>query len=74
MTLKQMLVEMLNRKASDLHIRVGIRPHLRVNGMLEQINTDPISIEQMDKTVAKILNEKQQERFHRKHEIDLAIS
>ena len=74
MTLKQMLVEMLNRKASDLHIRVGIRPHLRVNGMLEQINTDPISIEQMDKTVAQILNEKQQERFHRKHEIDLALS
>ena len=74
MTLKQMLVEMLNRKASDLHIRVGIRPHLRVNGMLEQINTDPITIEQMDKTVAQILNEKQQERFHRKHEIDLALS
>ncbi|MEE8405232.1 MAG: PilT/PilU family type 4a pilus ATPase [candidate division Zixibacteria bacterium] len=74
MTLKQMLVEMLNRKASDLHIRVGIRPHLRVNGLLEQINTDPITIEQMDKTVAQILNEKQQERFHRKHEIDLALS
>ncbi|MCH9024532.1 MAG: PilT/PilU family type 4a pilus ATPase [candidate division Zixibacteria bacterium] len=74
MTLKQMLVEMLNRKASDLHIRVGIRPHLRVNGMLEQINTDPITIEQMDKTVSQILNEKQQERFHRKHEIDLALS
>ncbi len=74
MTLKQMLVEMLNRKASDLHIRVGIRPHLRVNGLLEQINTDPITIEQMDKTVSQILNEKQQERFHRKHEIDLALS
>ena len=74
MTLKQMLVEMLNRKASDLHIRVGIRPHLRVNGMLEQINADPITIEQMNKTVSQILNEKQQERFHRKHEIDLALS
>lgn len=74
MTLKQMLVEMLNRKASDLHIRVGIRPHLRVNGLLEQINTDPITIEQMDKTVSQILNEKQQDRFYRKHEIDLALS
>ena len=74
MTLKQMLVEMLNRKASDLHIRVGIRPHLRVNGMLEQINTDPITIEQIDKIVSQILNEKQQERFYRKHEIDLALS
>jgi len=74
MTLKQMLVEMLNRKASDLHIRVGIRPHLRVNGMLEQINTEPIAVEVMEKVVAQILNEKQQERFYRKNEMDLALS
>ena len=74
MTLKQMLVEMLNRKASDLHIRVGVRPHLRVNGNLEQINTDPISIDSMEKVVAQILNEKQQERFYRKNEMDLALS
>ena len=74
MTLKQMLVEMLNRKASDLHIRVGVRPHLRVNGVLEQINTDPIAIDGMEKIVAQILNEKQQERFYRKNEMDLALS
>lgn len=74
MTLKQMLVEMLNRKASDLHIRVGIRPHLRVNGSLEQINTEPIAIDAMEKVVAQILNEKQQERFYRKNEMDLALS
>jgi len=74
MTLKQMLVEMLNKKASDLHIRVGIRPHLRVNGALDQINTDPVSIDSMEKIVAQILNEKQQERFYRKNEMDLALS
>jgi len=74
MTLKQMLVEMLNRKASDLHIRVGIKPHLRVNGVLEDINTDPLNIDQMEKIVAQILNEKQQERFYRKNEMDLALS
>jgi twitching motility protein PilT len=74
MTLKQMLVEMLNRKASDLHIRVGVRPHLRVNGTLEQINAEPLSIDVMEKIVAQILNEKQQERFYRKNEMDLALS
>lgn len=74
MTLKQLLVEMLNRKASDLHIRVGIRPHLRVNGSLEQISTDPVTIEQMDQTIGQILNEKQKERFYRKNEMDLALS
>ena len=57
MTLKQMLVEMLNRNASDLHIRVGIRPHLRVNGRLEEIATDPINIDLMNQIVTQILNE-----------------
>jgi len=65
---------MLNRKASDLHIRVGIRPHLRVNGTLEQIATDPITIETMEQVVGQILNEKQFERFQRKNEMDLALS
>lgn len=74
MNLKQMLVEMLNRKASDLHLRVGIRPHLRVNGKLEQIATDPISIDQMEQVISQILNEKQLERFYRKNEMDLALS
>ncbi len=74
MNLKQMLVEMLNRKASDLHIRVGIRPHLRVNGTLQQIETDPITIETMEQVVGQILNEKQFERFQRKNEMDLALS
>jgi len=74
MTLKQMLVEMLNRRASDLHIRVGIRPYLRVNGNLEQISTDPITIDNMDQIASQILNEKQLERFNRKNEMDLALS
>ena len=74
MNLKQMLVEMLNRKASDLHIRVGVRPHIRVNGRLEQIATDPITIDTMDQVVSQILNEKQRERFIKKNEMDLALS
>ncbi|MCD6249226.1 MAG: PilT/PilU family type 4a pilus ATPase [candidate division Zixibacteria bacterium] len=74
MNLKQMLVEMLNRKASDLHVRVGIRPHLRVNGKLEQIATEPITIEFMEQIVGQILSEKQFERFRRKNEMDLALS
>ncbi|MBN2226324.1 MAG: type IV pilus twitching motility protein PilT [candidate division Zixibacteria bacterium] len=74
MTLKQMLVEMLNRKASDLHIRVGIRPHIRVNGRLEQLSADPLSIDDMENIVGQILNESQKERFQKKNEMDLALS
>jgi len=74
MNLKQMLVEMLNRSASDLHIRVGVLPHLRVNGKLEKIATDPITMDTMDQIVNQILNDKQKERYFRKNEMDLALS
>jgi twitching motility protein PilT len=74
MNLKQMLVEMLNRRASDLHARVGIRPHLRVDGRLEQIAIDPLNIDDMENIVGQILNEKQLERFRQKNEMDLAVS
>jgi twitching motility protein PilT len=74
MNLKKMLIEMLNRKASDLHIRVGIRPHLRINGLLDQIAMDPLTIDEVESIVGQLLNEKQLERFRRKNEMDLALS
>ena len=74
MNLKQMLVEMLNRKSSDLHIRVGVRPQLRVNGRLEQMAAEPVTIDLMDQIVSQILNDKQRERFQAKNEMDLALS
>ncbi|MCK4633010.1 MAG: PilT/PilU family type 4a pilus ATPase [candidate division Zixibacteria bacterium] len=74
MNLKQMLVEMLNRKASDLHIRVGVRPHVRVNSQLEQLATEPITMELMEQIITQVLNEAQLERFRRRNEMDLALS
>lgn len=74
MNLKQMLNEMLKHKASDLHLRVGIRPYLRVNGNLQQIETDPLSVEAMQTVVSQILTEKQQSKFHKRNEMDLALS
>lgn len=74
MNLKQTLVEMLGHKASDLHLRVGIRPHMRINGRLEQASVDPLTIDDMEGIVGQILNEKQLDRFRRKNEMDLALS
>jgi twitching motility protein PilT len=74
MTLKQMLTEMLARKASDLHLRVGIQPHLRVDGGLVPIEGGVITPEDMETTLNQILSEKQKERFLRRQELDLALS
>ncbi len=74
MNLKQMLTEMQKRKSSDLHLRVGIRPYLRTNGHLEQIEADPMTVELMQQVVSQILTEEQQKKFYKRNEMDLALS
>lgn len=74
MTLKQMLTEMLSRKASDLHLRVGIRPHLRIDGQLTPIDGPAMTPEDLETILNQILSEKQKERFLRRQELDLALS
>jgi twitching motility protein PilT len=74
MNLKQMLTEMQKRKSSDLHLRVGIRPFLRTNGVLEHIETDPVTVETMQTVISQILNEEQQKKFIKRNELDLALS
>lgn len=74
MNLKQMLTEMLKFKASDLHLRVGLRPYLRVNGILQQIETEPLSVDAMQTIISQILTEDQQRRFYKRNEMDLALS
>ena len=74
MNLREMLVEMQQQVASDLHLRVGIRPTLRVNGKLIQLNTDPISKEAMTEILSQILSPEQQKRYSARNEMDLALS
>lgn len=74
MNLKQMLTEMLKRKSSDLHLRVGIRPYLRSNGLLEPIDAEPMTVDGMQAVINQILNEEQQKKFQKRNELDLALS
>ncbi|MFH1701673.1 MAG: type IV pilus twitching motility protein PilT [Candidatus Zixiibacteriota bacterium] len=74
MNLKKMLTEMQKKKSSDLHLRVGIRPYLRTNGNLEQIETDPMTVENMQQVISQILSEEQQKKFYKRNELDLALS
>ena len=74
MTLKQMLEQMLSTKASDLHIRIGVRPTLRIDGMLRTIAEEPVSPQEMEEIMNQILNEDQKKRFLQRSELDLALS
>ena len=54
---------MADRKASDLHLRAGIPPTLRVDGELMGIETDNLTPEQLDEFVKQILSEEQLKRY-----------
>lgn len=74
MNLKQMLEIMLQKKASDLHMRVGLKPILRIDGALNAIETNVLTNEDIEQTLNQILNEDQKGRFIKKNEMDLALS
>ena len=74
MTLKQMLEEVLSTKASDLHLRIGVKPTIRVDGVLRPIADDPITPQDMEETMGQILTEEQKKRFLQRNELDLALS
>lgn len=71
--IEQLLREMVNRKASDLHIRVGVAPVYRINGAL----TKPFDIRvdggMMDSFLDDIMNRDQKIRFEQNKECDFAV-
>ena len=74
MSLKQMLAEVLAKKASDLHLRVGVKPTIRVDGTLLSLECDALTQEEMDEIRNQILSEEQKDRFLKRNELDLALS
>jgi len=74
MTFKQMMQELLNRHASDMHLRVGLRPTVRVDGRLTYIDDQILMPEDLEKILGQILSPEQKDRFHQKREMDLALS
>jgi twitching motility protein PilT len=73
--LTEMLVQVLERGASDLHLTAGARPTIRHNGSLEALEDLPILtppvIQQM---LYQILTQKQRERFEEVLELDFAYA
>jgi len=74
MNLKELLSEMIAREASDLHLRVGLKPMIRVDGRLQPIAPDKLLGEEMEKVVDQVLSPEQKSAFQRRNDLDLALS
>jgi twitching motility protein PilT len=68
----QFMMDMGRFGASDLHVKVGVRPAFRVGGQLRMISADPLSAEAAEKLLAPLIPLAMRERLEREGGIDFA--
>jgi twitching motility protein PilT len=71
--LRDLLHEMIEKKASDLHITAGLPPQLRVDGEMRGTDHPPLTPENTLQVTYSVLNEEQQKRFEAEHELDFSF-
>ncbi len=64
----------IKTKASDLHLKVGQPPKLRIQTQLKNTTSDPITEEQMEKLTFEILTEVQKKHFLQHGTLDFAYA
>jgi twitching motility protein PilT len=70
--INELLKTMVEAGGSDLHLKVGGPPIMRVDGSLKQMSRDRLSADAINQMVFSILNEKQKKEFTTHHELDFA--
>jgi twitching motility protein PilT len=71
--LREALEELIRRGGSDLHLKVGRPPVLRVNGALVDTSLPALRPDDIKRCADQILNDRQREHFAEAKEIDFAI-
>ncbi len=70
-----LLDEVIKKKASDLHIQVGLPPMLRVDGALTPVNgADPLDEEAVEALIFSILDEDQKQILIKDKEFDFSFA
>ena len=70
---KAVLQRMIQQNASDLHLKVGRPPVLRINGELQQLDLPPLKPEDLKQLAEQIMTPKQVKEFTENKEADFAI-
>ncbi len=73
MRIKELLEQMVQLGASDLHIKAGIPPTVRVHGSLRRLDHPAPAPKDTEETAKQILTPTQRERFEKTREIDFAF-
>jgi twitching motility protein PilT len=73
-TLRQLLDEMIQRRASDLHITAGVPPEFRVDGLLvAAVEHEVLSPESTATLAYSVMSDDQRKRFETTRELDFSF-
>ena len=72
--LNDILIEVLERGASDLHLTAGIPPSIRLRGSLIHLDYPRLSPVDTQNLIYSILTQEQRERLERNWEFDFSYS
>jgi len=70
MKIKELLTIAVEKKASDLHLSVGVPPCFRINGELVLTDMPPLTPDKTKELCYSILNEEQVNKFEKDKELD----
>lgn len=73
MNIKTLLKEMMERRATDLHLTVGAPPTIRIDGDLARMEYDPLTPNETQSLVYSLLKDDQKKRFELDKELDFAF-
>jgi twitching motility protein PilT len=73
MNIKKVLEKMIAEKGSDLHLKAGLKPVVRIDGLLKHLDFQRPSPKDMESVADQILTPTQKEKFRRTKEVDFAF-
>ncbi len=74
MDIKELFKVAVERKASDLHLVVGLPPIVRIDGELVNLEYNQLTAKELEQMVFSIIDDHQQERFKRALGLDFSFS
>jgi len=74
LTIKQLLMVMVKKDASDIYITTGMPPAYRINGAVLPLKQEPLNSVQCEQLANSCMSEKQKAAFAADYEMNLALA
>lgn len=74
MEMHELLQYIIEKNGSDIHIKAGTAPCIRIDGELSFLNVPPLRPEDTERLITSIMDERHRSQFDEKKELDFAYS